>query len=207
MMMLLSVFGGYQLSKLIYRVNSDYMQRTEKILAIERGLDDTTFALSRQIQEWKDMLLRANDTELYNKHRQAFFDASITLQEAFQRTKMAMKNDGIDTSEIEHMLSDNESLLSDYLSAKSMLNPQKIDSFRDVDKLVVGIDRHLQNDLVALETKIRHLSNQQLNEIMPAQGNRYLIGLFGACSLLFMASAGYVFATYTQSNKKKKTGD
>ena len=146
---LLSIFGGYQLSQLIYRMNSDYMQRTEKILAMERTLDDTNVALSRQIQEWKDMLLRVNDTELYNKHRHAFFDASATLQAAFQHTKWAMRDEGMDTSFIEHMVTDNEILLSDYLTAISRLNPRQIDSFRDVDKQIFGVDRHLQDDFAA----------------------------------------------------------
>ena len=200
---LLSIFGGYQLSQLIYRMNSDYMQRTEKILAMERSLDDTNVALSRQIQEWKDMLLRANDTELYNKHRHAFFDASATLQGAFQHTKWAMRDEGMDTSFIEHMVTDNEVLLSDYLTAISRLNPRQIDSFRDVDKQIFGVDRHLQDDFAALETEIRDFSNQQLNEIMPAQRNRYLLGLLGAISLLVMAILGFVFASLFQDPDKK----
>jgi methyl-accepting chemotaxis protein len=200
---LLSIFGGYQLSQLIYRMNSDYMQRTEKILAMERSLDDTNVALSRQIQEWKDMLLRANDTELYNKHRQAFFDASLTSQGAFQRAKSAIRDAGMDTTFIEHMIDDNEALLSDYLAAKSILKQQQIDSFREVDKQIIGADRHLQNDFAALETEIRDFSNQQLNEIMPAQRNRYLLGLLGAISLLVMALLGFVFASLFQDPDKK----
>jgi len=200
---LLSIFGGYQLSQLIYRMNSDYMQRTEKILAMERSLDDANVALGRQIQEWKDMLLRADDTELYNKHRQAFFDASTTLQGAFQQTKLAMMDVGMDTSFIEHMVTDNEVLLSDYLIAISRLNPRQIDSFRDVDKQIFGVDRHLQDDFAALETEIRDFSNQQLNEIIPAQRNRYLLGLLGAISLLVMAILGFVFASLFQDPDKK----
>ena len=200
---LLSIFGGYQLSQLIYRINSDYMQRTKKMLAMERSLEDTHDVFSQRTQEWKDMLLRADDTELYNKHRQAFFDASTTLQEAFQQTKLAMMDVGMDTSFIEHMVTDNEMLLSDYLTAISRLNPRQIDSFRDVDKQIFGVDRHLQDDFAALETEIRDFSNQQLNEIMPAQRNRYLLGLLGAISLLVMAILGFAFASLFQGPNNK----
>jgi len=206
-MTLLSILGGYQLSQLINKINDEYLQRTEKILAMERSLDDVTVAFSRRIQEWKDMLLRANDPELYNKHRQAFFIASTTLHEAFQHTKVAMQNDGMEIKLIENMLHDNEMLLSDYLTAKSMLNPREIDSFHEVDQQVIGVDRHLQDDLATLETEIRQFSNQQLNEIMPAHRSRYLIGLLVACSLLIMAIIGFAFASYIQSNKNKKTGN
>jgi hypothetical protein len=200
---LLSIFGGYQLSQLIYRINSDYMQRTQKILAMERSLEDTHDVFSLRTQEWKDMLLRADDTEIYNKHRQAFFDASTTLQGAFQQTKLVMMDVGMDTSFIEHMITDSEALLSDYLAAKSMLKQQQIDSFREADKNIAGVDRHLQNDFAILRTEIRDFSNQQLNQIMPAQWNRYLLGLLGAISLLVMAILGFAFASLFQGPDNK----
>jgi methyl-accepting chemotaxis protein len=200
---LLSIFGGYQLSQLIYRINSDYMQRTKKILAMERNLEDASNALSREIQEWKDMLLRVDDAELYNKHQQAFFHAALALQEAFRHTKSAMQENGMETSLIEHMINDNEALLSDYVAAKSFLKPQKIDSFRDVDKLILGADRNLQIDSAALKTEMRDFSNQQLKQIMPTQWNRYLLGLLGAISLLVMAILGFVFARRFQDSDKK----
>lgn len=202
-MTLLSIFGGYQLSQLIYRMNDYYLQRTEKILAMERSLDDATIALGRQIQEWKDMLLRVNDTELYNKHRQAFTDSNVGVQEALMRTKMAMQDEGMDTGEIEQLLGEHQSLRSDYVFAKSVLNPQKIDSYHETDKLVIGIDRKLQHHIAVVKTEIQHFSNQQLKESMPAQGNRYLLGLVGALSLLIMSLVGLVFASYFQSNKTR----
>lgn len=193
-MMLLSFFGGYQLSQLIDRMNDYYQQRTEKILAMEGSINDATIALGRQIQEWKDMLLRANDTELYSKHKKAFFEYSSDVQQALQHTMSAMQNEHMDTVEIDQLLTDHQSLSSDYRMAKSMLNPLQIDSFREVDKQVVGIDRNLQKHLTAVKAEILLFSNQQLNETMPAQGNRYLLGLLGSLLLLFMALAGFAFA-------------
>ena len=199
-MALLSVFGGYQLSQLIYRMNDYYLQRTEKILAIQGSIDDVSIALGRQIQEWKDMLLRANDKELYIKHKRAFFEYSSEVQQALLNTVTAMKNVGMNTIEIKQLMIDHESLLSDYLLAKSRLNPLKMESFREVDQQVVGVDRNLQKHIAAVKAEIKHFSNQQLNETMPAQGNRYLLGLVGALSLLFMALVGFVFGSRFQAH-------
>jgi hypothetical protein len=195
---LLSIFGGYQLAQLIYRLNDYYLQRTEKILAIERSLGDANIALGRQIQEWKDMLLRVNDTELYNRHRQAFLDLGVGVNDALMRTKVAMQDDGMDTGEIEQLLGEHQSLLSDYLYAKFKLHPRQVDSYLETDKQVIGVDRKLQNHLAAVKTEIQHFSNQQMNETMPARGDRYLFGLLGALSLLFMALVGFVFASRFQ---------
>ena len=62
LMTLVSVFGGYQLSRLIYQMIDYPMQRAEQLLVAEMNLDDAAIELGMQIQEWKDMLLRANDT-------------------------------------------------------------------------------------------------------------------------------------------------
>jgi hypothetical protein len=200
-MTLLSIFGGYQLAQLIHRMNDYYLQRTEKILAIERSLDEASVALGRQIQEWKDMLLRVNDTELYNKHRQAFLDFGVGVEDALTRTKVAMQDDGMDTGDIEQLLGEHQSLLSDYLYAKFLLNPRHLDSYLETDKRIIGVDRKLQNHLSVVKAEIQHFSDRQLKETMPTQGNRYLIGLLGASSLLVMALAGFIFASRLQGHE------
>jgi hypothetical protein len=198
---LISIFGGYQLSQLIYRMNDNYLQRTEKILAMERSLNDATVALGSQIQEWKDMLLRVNDTELYNKHRQAFTEASVGVQEALMRTKMAMKNDGMDTGEIEQLLGEHQSLGSDYVFAKSVLNPEQIKSYLETDKLVIGVDRKLQHHIAVVKAEIQRFSDQQLKRAMPVDENPYLLGFMGAAALLVMSLVGFIFAIRFQGNK------
>jgi methyl-accepting chemotaxis protein len=205
-MTLLSIFGGYQLAQLIHRMNDSYLQRTEEILAIERNLDKASVALGRQIQEWKDILLRVNDTELYNKHRQAFLDFGVDVKDALMRTKVAMQNVGMDTGEIEQLLGEHQSLLSDYLYAKFKLNPRHIDSYLETDKQVIGVDRKLQNHLAVVKAKIQHFSDQQLKETMPMQRNRFLLGLLGASSLLAMALVGFIFASRLQGHETGGAG-
>lgn len=200
-MTLLSIFGGYQLAQLIYRMNDSYLQRTEKILAMERNLDEASVALGRQIQEWKDLLLRVNDTELYNKHRQAFLDFGVGVKDALIRTKVAMQDDGMDTGEIEQLLGEHQSLLSDYLYAKFKLNPRHLDSYLETDKQVIGVDRKLQNHLAVVKIEIQHFSDQRLKETMPAQRNLYLLGVLGASSLLVMALVGFIFASRLQGHE------
>jgi methyl-accepting chemotaxis protein len=187
-------------------MNDSYLQRTEEILAIERNLDKASVALGRQIQEWKDILLRVNDTELYNKHRQAFLDFGVDVKDALMRTKVAMQNVGMDTGEIEQLLGEHQSLLSDYLYAKFKLNPRHIDSYLETDKQVIGVDRKLQNHLAVVKAKIQHFSDQQLKETMPMQRNRFLLGLLGASSLLAMALVGFIFASRLQGHETGGAG-
>lgn len=201
-MTLLSALGGYLLSQLIYKKNDFYLQRTDRLLAMQGNLDDAAITLGRQIQEWKNMLLRVNETESYNKHRQAFMFCSYGVQDALLRTKMAMQGSGMDTSEIEQLLSEHKLLLSDYLLAKTMLNPRRVDSYHEVDRQVVGVDRNLQRHIAVVRADIEEFSRQQLEGSSPEQVNyRLLIGLLGASALLIMSVTGVVFAGYFRSNK------
>lgn len=148
LMTLVSVFGGYQLSRLIYKMNDFPLQRAEQLLVIEKNLDDAAIELGIQIQEWKDMLLRANDAELYSKHRKAFADSSVDVQYALLRTKTAMQNAGLDAGldagVIDQLSIEHKTLVSNYLLAQTKLNPQQIDSSHAVDRQVIGVDRRLQ---------------------------------------------------------------
>jgi len=199
-MTLLSIFGGYQLSKLIYKMNDFTLQQTDHLLLIDENLDDAAIVLGRQVQEWKDMLLRSDDEELYNKHRKAFLNSSVEVQEALLRTKTAMQRDGLDTKEIEQLSIEHKALLSYYILAETRLNPKSIDSSHEVDRQVIGIDRNLQQHIAAVKSDIAQLANQQLNGTIYKQGNRYLVvGLLGTISLLVMAILGFVFAGLFQN--------
>lgn len=194
-MTLVSAFGGYQLSRLIYKMIDFPMQRAEQLLVIEKNLDDAAIVLGMQIQEWKDMLLRANDAGLYEKHRKAFLDSSVDVQYALQRTKTTMQNIGLDTGEIDQLSMEHKSLISSYVLALAKLDHRKKESSHAVDKQVIGVDRKLQQHLSDVKAGIEQLAQQHLNGTLPGQENRYwLVGLLGAASLLVMALTGFIFA-------------
>lgn len=195
LMTLVSVSGGYQLSRLIYKMIDFPLQRAEQLLFIEKNLDDAAIELGMQIQEWKDMLLRASDTGLYNKHRKAFLDSSVDVQYALQRTKTSMQNIGLDTGEIDQLSAEHKSLVSNYVLALGKLDTRQIKSSHAVDKQVIGVDRRLQQHLAEVKAGIELLAQQHLNGTLPGQENRYwLVGVLGASSLLVMALAGFIFA-------------
>lgn len=195
-MSLVSVLGGFLLSQLMFKTNDFYLHRTDSLLAMQGNLDDAAIALGRQIQEWKNMLLRVEETALYNKHRQAFLNSSYGVQEALLRTKLAMQNVGMNTGEIELLLNKHRLMQSDYLLAQSRLKPGHRNSFHAADDQVVGIDRDLQHHISVIRIDIENFSRQQLYGPLPKQVNSFLLlGIMGASSLLVMALVGVVFAS------------
>jgi hypothetical protein len=112
-MALLSALGGYLLSHLVSRMNDASAQRSVRLLEIEEHLDDAAIGLGRQIQEWKNILLRAGNKELYSRHLGAFKDASIGVQYALLDAKRTMQMTGMDTTGIDHLIIEHKSILSE----------------------------------------------------------------------------------------------
>jgi len=193
-MLIFSIFGGYQLSRLIYGMNDLSLNRTDQLLTIEENLDKAAITLGQQIQEWKDMLLRANDSQQYSKHQKAFTDSSVEVQYALMRANMTMMSLGLDTGAIEQLRSEHKTLLSSYLRAYTLLSPQRPATSHLVDMQVVGVDRNLQQHIATIKTDIEHQVKQQLNGTIPSRRNHYLLIVMLSASLLFMASVGFLFA-------------
>ncbi len=192
----ISLLGGYHLSHMTHRINDFSLQRTDRLIAIEENLDDAAIGLGRQIQEWKDMLLRAGNAELYSVHRQAFIDDSVAVQKSLLRAKAAMHSIGMNESEVDRLSAEHKALLAKYVAAQTRLNPQRTDSFRVVDREVLGMDRDLQRHIAAVKDDVELLARRQLGGTDRAGDRQYvLLGFLATASLLSMALIGFAFAS------------
>jgi len=201
-MTVISIFGGYQLSKLISGMNNYSLQSTDQLLAIEENLDDVAISLGSQIQEWKDMLLRIDNETLYQDHRRAFLDSTIKVQAALLQAKTGMQNIGMKTDSIDQLRYEHKELVSSYLKAQSMLASRNIKSSQEVDRQIRGVDRNLQQHISLLKSDIEYQAIQNINRNMPALGKQYLlVGLLGTISLLVMSLLGFVFVTGFEGRK------
>jgi hypothetical protein len=192
-----SVLGGYQLMHLMSGINNAYklpQHGAAQLLVIEQDLDDAAFDFDQQIQEWKDMLLRVNNEERFNAHRKAFIDSSIEVQKALRKTRAEMQTVGLGTEEVEQLIAEHRSLVLRYVSAQGRLDVRRPESFRAADRQVMGIDRDFHREVATVKANVEFLAQQQLSGTVPG-GQYLLLGVLGAFSLLFMAFAGFAFAS------------
>ena len=203
-MTLISIFGGYQLSKLVYNMNEYSLQSTDQLLVIEENLDEVAISLGKQIQEWKDMLLRIDDKDLFDKHHKAFQASAVGVQTSLYKAKIKMQRIGLDTNAIDQLMNEHKILVTNYQSAFSKLKLGDIESANAVDKQIIGVDRELQQHIVLIKEDIAYQAKQQLNGDMPALGKRYmLVGLLGTISLLIMSLVGFIFVTGFENHEPK----
>ena len=191
----LAALGGYQLSQLFLEVDISSARRSVQLLEIEEHLDDAAIGLGRQVQEWKDMLLRVHDSVQHAKHQQGFKEASIAVQHALLEARTNMLEIGMETTDIDGLIAEHKSLLSDYLQAYSGLKSSEVGSGSRVDKRVLGVDRSLQTRIVQVKSAISEYAKLQLARAPQTQGSRnIMVGLLGTVALFFMAGFGFVFA-------------
>ena len=95
----------------------------------------------KQVQEWKDTLLRGQDAELFQKHQRGFEEKSTAVKKSLAALKTMVVELGLPASLAEDALSEHEELDRKYAEALKSYKPSDPASAFAVDKLVRGIDR------------------------------------------------------------------
>ena len=95
----------------------------------------------KQIQEWKNILLRGNEPEAYEKHTQAFKKEAGVSQTALNQLKNQFTKMGLDLQLVNDTLKAHDELGVKYLEALKQYDPADKHSAHEVDGLVKGMDR------------------------------------------------------------------
>lgn len=95
----------------------------------------------RQVQEWKNVLIRGNDAELYAKHRKAFEERAQKVQTGLTETEKDLAAIGMSTAPLVQLRRDHEEMLSKYLIALKTFDAADPETGKKVDVLVRGVDR------------------------------------------------------------------
>lgn len=93
------------------------------------------------IREFKDLLLRGQDPELYAKHLDQFEQKYANVRDALAETRLAGDAVGFETAPIDKLLDEFEALHGKYETAIKGFNTSSAIGGMDVDKKIRGIDR------------------------------------------------------------------
>ena len=127
---------------------------------LSKAIDFTRLAqldLKKQVQEWKDLLLRGNAPELYRKYLDQFNQREAGMDKDLGSLCKLFADAGVETRLVEKSLEEHQKLGSVYREALKSYDPAKADSCFVVDKLVKGIDRPLTDAMDALVDQVQHI--------------------------------------------------
>jgi methyl-accepting chemotaxis protein len=117
-----------------------------------------------QIQEFKNILLRGEDIDLFKKHNEAFKQRREAVQVGLDEVSTAMEQAGMDKSATEELLLAHSELSFRYGEAAKMVKGMGLAAATEADRSVRGLDRQTSQGLIDLRAAIDKFAAQRAQE-------------------------------------------
>lgn len=108
----------------------------------------------KQVQEWKNVLLRGHEPNSLREHLAAFDDEERQTQTSLSMLRDQMARAGIASAPVDHLLVSHRALGAQYREALKGFHPEKPRAHAAVDKDVRGIDRIPTDEMDMLVSEI-----------------------------------------------------
>jgi methyl-accepting chemotaxis protein len=119
----------------------------------------------KQVQEWKNILLRGNDKDLFDKHLRAFNEEDQKVNEYLKSLSQIASSSGMSVPQIADVIKVHEKLGHQYREALKKYKQSDLKSAVLVDKGICGIDRQMTDDLDTMVLIIKNISEKRLKEM------------------------------------------
>ena len=102
----LKINGEYEAMLEVYsrQARSADLSYRQAIARVCRNADDALVAFKLQVQEWKNILLRGNDSARYDKHLAGFEQAEKTVQAELKKATDLIRQLGLDSKPTENVM-------------------------------------------------------------------------------------------------------
>jgi methyl-accepting chemotaxis protein len=166
----------------------------------------------KQVQEWKDILLRGNDNDLFHRHLYAFENEERLVIDNLDALKKMTANMTIAAPQIDDSIEIHKQLGQKYREALKAYKQSDLRSAVVVDKTVRGIDREPTDRIDQLLYTIREQAERRLKETeMSATTTLQSYQTFSIFLIfLILLTVGFgIFMTFSILNDldKEKNGD
>ncbi len=191
--LLLSVIALFQFTSLHERDASE-VERERDILAVVISVESANVEFKKQVQEWKNILLRGNKPEKFDKYLKGFEeceqDVVHHLGDARKEfTKLGMAEEA---EAVTQALAMHSQLGSRYREALTQYDKADPLAFHVVDKLVSGMDRPLTKALTELTERVEKDSVARAEQALVTM-DETLDGMYASFTILFLISTAIVF--------------
>jgi len=119
----------------------------------------------KQVQEWKNILLRGNDKDLFDKHLRAFNEEDQKVNEYLKSLSQITSSSGMSVPQIADVIKVHEKLGHQYREALKKYKQSDLKSAVLVDKSIRGIDRQMTDDIDTMVLIIKNISEKRLKEM------------------------------------------
>jgi methyl-accepting chemotaxis protein len=169
--MLFLAFLGYFGIHGVSVMNDDTATQLQKADFVKKSIDTARSAqvnFKKQVQEWKDLLIRGNDQKNFDHYLDLFKRDHAALLTDFQELNKLMQKLGIPTASVEKAVQVHGELFTAYLNALKEFKHDDELTGKKVDALVAGIDREptkaiddIVENIIAIGDKINQTAVEE----------------------------------------------
>jgi methyl-accepting chemotaxis protein len=197
---LMAIVGGLGLNSL---QNSTETLRTSLATArtvttlVDDGRDAQVNA-KKQVQEWKDLLIRGHKQADFEKYFAAFTSQEALVQQRLSSLRDTLRVAKMSVGDVDGLLREHASLGVRYREAMKQYSPTDPRSTQRVDSIVRGIDRPMNVALDAIVDSVQSSGFAKMSELLASAESSYrtVRTTFAVSLLLAIALAlGIAYAT------------
>jgi methyl-accepting chemotaxis protein len=150
----------------------------------------------KQVQEWKNILLRGNERDLYERHLKAFNDEDRRVNEYLLALSDMSVTMELAVPEITNVIKTHEILGQRYREALKQYRQADLKSAILVDKSVRGIDREPTDQIDAIVDKIKAQADERLKAMETLAKTQLEAYKTFSFFLIFLVLAGVGFGVF-----------
>jgi methyl-accepting chemotaxis protein len=150
----------------------------------------------KQVQEWKNILLRGNERDLFDKHLRAFDNENRRVNEYLHSLSDMETTMGFSIPEIAIAIKTHEKLGERYRNALKHYNPSDLKSAVIVDKNIRGIDRKPTDQIDAIVGNIEAQADKRLKATENIAKTQLEVYQSFSIFLIFLVLAGVCFGIF-----------
>ncbi|WP_234123797.1 methyl-accepting chemotaxis protein [Clostridium hydrogenum] len=154
----LGTFSWISINNLIQESNDNLKTISEYTVLVDETRDAQVH-FKKQVQAWKDLLLRGQNPQAYNKYYNEFQTEYKNTLNKLETVKSLMKKDKLDMTIINESLIAQKDMYIKYTEAVKSYSSSNAESYKVVDTMVKGMDRIPTDNLDKLVTQIKNNSN------------------------------------------------
>jgi hypothetical protein len=184
-----SVLSGFS----IYSAHTNVQQQVKNGQKLTSAVDTSRRAhveFQRQVQEWKNILLRGNDEIQFDKFHKQFKERSTSTQTELKKTQKILGEleQRMLAKEVDVLIESHDLMLSKYENALLMYDKTNPESAFIVDKAVKGMDRDFSKGMDTFVSLVTDKANLQFkHDLKTAEEdlNKALIKIAIAAIIIF----------------------
>ena len=150
-------------NKIISRNSEDSFDRIEKNIKIMNSLSVIKVTFGKEIQEWKNILIRGEDKAALKKHSEGFTHEINAIETESKALRTFLGEE--ETKYLDSFTKEQDVLKEKYMHAKNEFITDTVFKPHDADKSVKGLDRNVLENLNKLSTflETRISDNQKIS--------------------------------------------